>query len=154
MANNKVQDIMTKDVITVSRENTFHEVASLMKKYDIGFIPIISNNKIIGVITDRDIVIRGLSNKENANSKISKYMTENVIAIDPNATIDEASNLMACKQIKRLVVIDNDKLVGILSLSDIANHNNKKALEALTGINKKHKKNYLKDNPEIDDFPL
>lgn len=154
MFKNKVIDIMSKDVITAHKENTFHEVASLMKKYDIGFIPIVEKNQVIGVITDRDMVIRGLSNKENANAKIKKYMTEQVIAIEPSAKIEEASNIMACKQVKRLVVMDKDKLVGILSLSDITNHNDKKAINALIGINRKHNKNYLKDNPEIDDFLL
>lgn len=150
----KVKDIMTKDVITAKKDTTFLEIAILMKRNDIGFIPIVEDNTVIGVITDRDIVIRGISNKENHNTMVGKYITQKVISVESSILIDEASDLMAKKQIKRLVVIDNDKLVGVLSLADITNCNNKKALEALTGINKRNKKVYFEDNPKVDDFKL
>lgn len=154
MFNQQVKDIMTKKVITANRHTTFNEVAKLMAKHDTGFIPIVDHDEIIGVITDRDIVIRGLSNRENYNCPVDKYMTHEVITIKPDASIDQASELMAQKQIKRLLVTDQGGLTGVISLADITNYNNKKALQALTGINKKNTKSYQDDNPSVDDFKL
>jgi CBS domain-containing protein len=150
----KVKDIMSKKVITASKNDTFYKVATLMKENDIGFIPIVENNNPIGVITDRDIVIRGIANKENHDSKIGKYITTKVVTIDKNASINEASKLMAKKQLKRLLVTDNDQLVGVLTLFDITINNDNRALEALKGINKNHKNNFSDDNPDVDDFRL
>lgn len=150
----KVKDIMTKKVITASKDDTFYKVAILMKENDIGFVPIMEDNNLIGVITDRDIVIRGIANKENHDSKIDKYITPKVVTIDKNASINEASKIMAEKQLKRLLVTDNDKLVGVLTLFDITINNENRALEALKGINKNHQINLSDDNTDIDDFKL
>ncbi|MDD4036018.1 MAG: CBS domain-containing protein [Bacilli bacterium] len=150
----KVKDIMTKKVITASKDDTFYKVAILMKENDIGFVPIMEDNNLIGVITDRDIVIRGIANKENHDSKIDKYITPKVVTIDKNASINEASKIMAEKQLKRLLVTDNDKLVGVLTLFDITINNENRALEALKGINKNHQNNLSDDNTDIDDFKL
>ncbi len=154
MFHNKVKDIMTKKVISVSKDSSFFEVASLMAQNDIGFVPIVEGERIIGVITDRDMVIRGITNREDSNASIGKYMTQEVVFVKPNTPIEAASRLMADRQIKRLLVIDDGTLVGVLSLSDITNHNHKKAMKALAGIQKKHKKNYFSDNPEVDEFKL
>jgi len=154
MVKNKVKDIMTKKVISINKNETFLEAAILMKTHDIGFLPIMEDERVIGVITDRDMVIRGIANKEDYSSVISKHMTQEIISVKSNTSIDEASNLMAYKQIKRLLIMDGNKLIGVVSLADITNHNNKKALNALIGINKKHKENYSQDNPEVDDFYL
>ncbi|MGI6324616.1 MAG: CBS domain-containing protein [Bacilli bacterium] len=154
MFKTKVKDIMTKQVITADKNTNFFDVAQLMKKHDTGFIPIMEEKRVIGVITDRDMVIRGIANKEDSNTPIGKYITQEIIAVKPDTSIDIASHIMADKQVKRLLVIDDNELVGVLSLSDITNHNQKEALQALTGINRKHKKNYFEDNPEVDDFKL
>ncbi len=114
-----INDIMSKKIIVGSTTNTLSEIAELMKKYDIGFIPIVDKNKLVGVITDRDIVINAISNNCSFNDLIDKYVVKNIISIEQNKSIDDALNLMALKKVKRLIVTDNNKISGILTLSDI-----------------------------------
>ena len=92
-----------------------------MKKYNIGFIPIEKNKKIIGVITDRDIVINIISNKVNNNSSIESYVNSNIIHIEENSSIDECLNIMKENKVKRLIIVNKEKIVGVISLSDILN---------------------------------
>jgi len=113
-----LEKIMSKDLIVGNENNTLVEIATLMKKYDVGFIPIAKENKIIGVITDRDIVVNAISNND-FNSEISKYITKNLITLDQNETIETALILMGQEKIKRLLITHDDYLVGIISISDI-----------------------------------
>lgn len=113
-----LEKIMSKDLIVGNENNTLVEIATLMKKYDVGFIPIAKENKIIGVITDRDIVVNAISNND-FNSEINKYITKNLITLDQNETIETALILMGQEKIKRLLITHDDYLVGIISISDI-----------------------------------
>ena len=112
-----MKDYISKNLIVVDINSSIEEVAEIMKKYDIGFVPVSKDNKIIGVLTDRDIVVKVLANKD---SKIEGYLSE-PIYIDINKELNDALELMKKYKIKRLLVSDNDKLVGIISLSDILN---------------------------------
>ena len=114
-----IEKIMTKNIITDSITNTLLEIAEIMKKYDIGFLPISDKNKIIGVITDRDIIVEALSNKASENDLIDKYLTSNIITIEQNKTVEEAIDLMGNKKIRRLIVTNNNKITGVISLADI-----------------------------------
>lgn len=151
----EIEKIMTKHIIVGSITNTLLEVALIMQKYDIGFLPIIDKNKIVGVITDRDIVINAISNNCSANDLIEKYITKNVITINQNETIDNALSIMSQKQIKRLIVISENKIVGILSLSDIINHN-QQAVNIINILKQIWKINRNDDlfKTEIDEFYL
>ena len=114
-----IEKIMTKSIITGNISNTLSEIAEIMKKYDIGFLPISDKDKIIGVITDRDIIVEALSNKASENDLIDKYIISNIITIEQNKTVEEAIDLMGNKKVRRLIVIDNNKITGIISLADI-----------------------------------
>lgn len=127
----KINDIMNKNVIVVDYNTDLNELATIMKQNDIGFVPISKNNKIIGVITDRDIVIRALSNNDN---KLEGYLSIDLITIDSESTIEEALKLMGQKKVKRLLVNHDNKLVGIISLSDIIKYDNELFLETLKRI--------------------
>lgn len=116
-----IEDIMSKDLIVGYINDTIYALANKMQKWDIGFIPIADNTKIVGVITDRDIVVSAISNNIDLNTEVGKYMTRNIISIEKKQSIEEALNLMGKQKIKRLLVTDNGKFVGILSLSDIIN---------------------------------
>ena len=113
-----IEKIMNKDLIILDSELSLEDVAKAMKRYDVGIIILSKKKKIKGIITDRDIVTKILANQDN---KIKEYMTTNLISIDINSDINEAINLMKKHKIKRLLVKDNNKLVGILSLSDLFN---------------------------------
>ena len=112
-----MKDYISKNLIVIDINSTIEEVAGIMKKYDIGFVPVSKDNKIVGVLTDRDIVVKVLTNKD---SKIEGYLSE-PIYIDINKDLNDALELMKKHKIKRLLVSDSDKLVGIISLSDILN---------------------------------
>ena len=118
-----IEKIMTKNIIIGNVTDTLHEISTIMKKYDIGFLPIRDQKKIVGVITDRDIVINAISNNSNQNDIIDKYITKNIITINKNEEIKSAIELMGNHKIKRLIVTDENKIVGIISLSDIINYN-------------------------------
>ena len=118
-----IEKIMTKNIIIGSITNTIDEISQTMKKYDIGFLPISDQKKIVGVITDRDIVINALSNKCD-KGLIEKYITKNIISINKNKSLENALNLMGEKKVKRLIVTNDNKIVGIISFSDIINNYN------------------------------
>lgn len=117
----KVKDIMSKNLIICSSDINVINISNIMKKYNIGFIPIEKKKKIIGVITDRDIVINIISNKVNNNSSIESYVNSNIIHIEENSSIDKCLNIMKENKVKRLIVVNKEKIVGVISLSDILN---------------------------------
>ena len=112
----KIEHIMSKNLIIADINSNIIDIAKTMQENDIGIIPISQNNKIIGVLTDRDIVTKIISNNDN---KIKNYINKTMITIDINQKLEEAINLIGNNKIKRLLVTNNKKLVGILSISDI-----------------------------------
>jgi CBS domain-containing protein len=118
----KLSDIMTKNVDVVSPLDNVFEVAVKMKQDGVGVIPVCENGQLLGVITDRDIVIRGVAEKRPGSTKVTDIMSEDLYTGSPDMNLEEAANLMSEKQIRRLPVIENNKLVGIVSLGDLAVH--------------------------------
>ena len=151
----KIKDIMTRDLVIGNIDSTISEISKIMQQADIGFVPIADGNKIVGIITDRDIVIRALANNAESNTGVEKYMTTNIISIEQDKTIEDAINLMGKEQIKRLIITNNNKVVGILSLSDIINMdvNSNLVLENQKKIWEKSR-NTDEYKTEIDDFYL
>ncbi|WP_424765880.1 CBS domain-containing protein [Paenibacillus sp. sgz302251] len=115
-----VKQMMTTDCITAAPQDNIYELAVKMKQHDIGFIPIVEGKKLIGVVTDRDLVIRGYAEKHSGSTAVSEVITGNVETITPDTTTDEAAERMAASQIRRLPVVDNGELVGILAIGDLA----------------------------------
>ncbi|WP_059170020.1 CBS domain-containing protein [Bacillus sp. FJAT-27445] len=116
----KVGDIMTENVETCSILDNMYEVAVKMKGLNVGAIPVIDDEKLVGIITDRDIVIRGTAEKHPGSTRVEDIMTEKLYTISPDATTEEAARIMAEHQIRRLPVVEGDKLLGIVSLGDFA----------------------------------
>lgn len=116
-----IKEIMTKNIIYANLDNTVEEVAKLMKAYDIGFVPIKQKDQFIGVITDRDIVIKAISNNIDLNNSIKPYITNNIISVDINKSIEDSIKIMSDYQVRRIMVKNKNKFVGIISLSDILN---------------------------------
>lgn len=115
-----VKDIMTTKVETCTLLDNVFEVAVKMKEYDVGAIPIVNGDLLAGMITDRDIVIRGVAEKHPGSSKVEQVMSDELVTIGAEAPIEEAASLMSRHQIRRLPVVDGQKLVGIVSLGDLA----------------------------------
>lgn len=116
----KVADIMTKEVDTCNPEHSLQEVAAKMKEINVGSIPICENEKLVGIITDRDIVVRGIADNLALESAVSEILSENMVTGSKDMTVEEAAELMADHQIRRLPIVENEKVIGIVSLGDIA----------------------------------
>jgi CBS domain-containing protein len=118
-----VADVMTTNVDSCSPESTCKEVAMKMKELDVGAVPICDNEKLVGIVTDRDIVIKGFVNNLSSDSMISELVTDNVVRGSKEMSVEEAVRLMSQHQIRRLPIVEDDKLVGIVSLGDLAVNN-------------------------------
>ena len=121
-----VCECMCKNVISASKDTSIIEISSLMKENDIGSIPICDEDKnIVGMITDRDIVLRAVAeNKDISKLKAEDIMTKNhIIKLDINSSTLEASKTMSNNQVRRLPVLEDNKLVGILYIGDLARNN-------------------------------
>jgi CBS domain-containing protein len=121
--NMNVAEVMTANVDCCNPESTFKEVAMKMKELDVGVIPICDNEKLVGIVTDRDIVIKGLAKDISAESKISVLVTDDVVKGSKEMSVEEAAKVMSQHQIRRLPIVEEDKLIGIVSLGDLAVNN-------------------------------
>lgn len=118
----KVSECMCNSVCCVNTNTNIYEVAKLMEKNHIGCIPVCDeNNSVVGIVTDRDLVLRGIACDKNIkNTPISEIMTcKNVCYCAPEDDISYAENLMSQNQIRRLPVVEKDKIVGILTIGDL-----------------------------------
>lgn len=133
----KIKDIMTTNVQYANPHSSLKEVANQMKDLNVGSIPVCEDTtKILGIVTDRDLVVRGLSTNTKENLSVSDVMTRNPVTITPETTVKEATKLMSEHQIRRLPVVEENKLVGIVAIGDLAVRNrlSNKAGEALSNI--------------------
>lgn len=135
----KVRDIMTKSVAYVNPNSTVIEAAQLMQKHNVGSIPVCDNNGVIGIVTDRDIVVRNIAQGTNPQStSVKDVMTAQIKTASPDMEMDAVTQMMADQKIRRVPVVENNKLVGILALGDMATDQrfDTEASEALTEISR------------------
>lgn len=135
----KVQDIMTTDVATATPDSTLEEVASMMKEEDTGAIPILDDDELVGIITDRDIVLRCIAEGRDATeTNVEDILSDDLVTIEPNADVEEAARIMSQRQIRRLPVVFEGELVGVVSLGDIAvkERGDEASGEALEGVSR------------------
>ena len=133
-----VRDVMTANPECVSEKDSIRDVARIMKDSDTGVVPVVDGKKIIGMITDRDIVVRGIAEgKDIANVRVNEIMTKSVRSVREDATVTEALDMMSGAEIRRVAVVNgNDELVGIVSIGDISTNTNQdgKVGEAVESI--------------------
>lgn len=117
----QLKDIMTNEVVYVSPDTPIEQVAQLMQKHNVGIIPVCDASGVKGVVTDRDIVVRNIAHGTDPKTlKASDVMTSQVTTVNPSMTVAEASRIMAQQQIRRLPVVENNRLVGMVALGDLA----------------------------------
>jgi CBS domain-containing protein len=118
----KISDIMTKNPETAHPGSTIADVARMMRDLNVGIVPVVKEDgDLAGVITDRDITIRIVADGLNPiDMSVQDFLSPNAICIEPDASVDEARKLMSEHQIRRLPVVEKGKLVGILSIGDVA----------------------------------
>jgi CBS domain-containing protein len=123
-----VKDFMTKNVITIDAGKTVIEAADLMSQNNVGDLVVMDKDTPVGIVTERDLVRRVLAERKSLNIKVSEVMTTPLRVIDPEAPLKEAARRMVNKGIRRLPVIKDNKLVGIITATDFARHLSKKTL--------------------------
>jgi CBS domain-containing protein len=117
----KVKEIMSKKVASLDSEDSVERAAQLMKQYDVGSIPVCSRNQVVGIVTDRDIAVRTIAEgKDSKQEKVSAIMSSNPVVGSPDMDVHDAAQIMSTNQIRRLPIVENNNLVGIVALGDIS----------------------------------
>ena len=122
-----VKDIMTKNVVTITADKTVFEAAQLMDSKKIGCLIVAQNDVPMGIVTERDIVRRIVAKKMSSEVKISDIMTKKLVTVDPDLSLKDAARLMSYNGIRRLPVVKQNKLVGIVVSSDFVRNVGKKS---------------------------
>ena len=118
----QIRDVMTANPRCVSEKDSVRDVARIMKDSDTGVVPVVEGKKVIGLITDRDIVVRGIAEgKDMTNASVTDVMTRGAQTVQEDASVEEVLNLMSSSEIRRMPVVNSSQeLVGIVSIGDIA----------------------------------
>ena len=118
----KVNEIMTTEFEKIDSDSSLFEAAQKMKSFNIGFLPVQENDKLIGLLTDRDIVIRGLAEGLNPQrTSVKEIISTDIVYCFEDESVEDAARLMEDNQVRRLIVVDHDQMpVGIVSIGDIA----------------------------------
>lgn len=133
----KVEQVMTSRTACLNSSNTIYDAALAMQKHNIGFIPVCDNESLVGVLTDRDVVVRAISQgKDPSITPVEEIMTKEVHRVSLDTSMTEVADIMSEYKIRRLPVTDDERLVGVISIGDIATHDgtHSKAKRALSDI--------------------
>ena len=118
----QIKDVMSKDLISLNSADSVERAAQMMKQFDVGSIPVCDDSgNLVGIITDRDITLNSVASGANANEqKICNFMTSEPVTGRPDMDVHDAIRLMSRHQIRRLPIVENNNLVGIVALGDIS----------------------------------
>ena len=137
----KIRDVMTCDAKLTSPDDTLRHAAGMMKECDCGVLPVAEGDRLVGMITDRDIAVRCIAEGKGPDTKVREAMTQEVMYCFEDEDLHHICQNMADIQVRRLPVVDRDKrLVGIVSLSDLARKeaNTAKALKGIARPSEQH----------------
>ena len=117
----RCSEIMASNVRTATRETSLREVATMMRDGDMGSVPVVEDGRLVGIVTDRDIVIRSIADGKDASAPVGEAMTAEIFSVRPDDFVFEAVRLMGDKQVRRVPVVDdNGALAGIIAMADVA----------------------------------
>ena len=115
-----IRDVMTPNPRSVGPDDSIQNAARIMRDEDTGVVPVVENGRAVGVVTDRDIVVRAVADGGEMNRPVRDICTGAVVAARPDMSTREAAQLMSEHQVRRLPVVENDRLIGIVSIGDLA----------------------------------
>jgi CBS domain-containing protein len=115
-----IRDVMTPNPRTVSPDDSIQNAARIMREEDTGAVPVVENGRPVGMVTDRDIVVRSVADGGQVNRPVREIVTTGIVCVSPEMSTREANELMSEHQVRRLPVVENNQLVGIVSLGDLA----------------------------------
>jgi CBS domain-containing protein len=121
-----VKDIMTKEVVTIDAHQTVFEAAQLMSDKGVGCVLVMVQGFPVGIITERDMVKRVVAKRSSVDQKVTDVMTKTLITVEPNTSIREAARVMSSNNVRRLPVLKENKLVGIVVATDFVRNVGKK----------------------------
>ena len=117
----RCREIMTSDVRTATPETSLQDVAVLMRDGDMGAVPVVKDGKLVGIVTDRDIVVRAVADGKAASSPVADAITTEIFSVSPDDFVFEAIRIMGDKQVRRIPVVDETgALAGIIAMADVA----------------------------------
>jgi len=117
----KVEDVMVKEVITVDENSTVKEAADVMNRFEIGCLIVTKKGKAVGILTERDLLTRVVSQAKNPKkTKVELVTSKPLIVVEPDMDLEEAAKLMFKMKIKKLPVVENGQLMGLVTLTDLA----------------------------------
>lgn len=117
----QIRDIMTSSPTTVETSTTVAEAAKIMASEDIGPLPVVDGGRLVGIVTDRDLVVRVLAEDRDPNStNVGDVASSELVTVAPDTALDEALRKMASAQVRRLPVVEGDRVVGIVAQADVA----------------------------------
>jgi CBS domain-containing protein len=114
-----IRDVMTPNPRTISPDDSIQNAARIMRDLDTGVVPVVENGRPMGMVTDRDIVVRAVA-EDQLNRPVREIVSGGIISASPDMSTREAAELMSEHQVRRLPVVENERLVGIVSIGDLA----------------------------------
>ena len=132
----KISDVMTRDVQTIRPDQSAQDAARFMLKAEAGSIPVTDGDRLVGMITDRDIAVRGVAKGFGPETPVSELMTGDCVCAREDDSVEDVASKMSEAQVRRLPVVDQDeRLCGIVSLGDLSRgSDNETAAQALEGV--------------------
>jgi CBS domain-containing protein len=115
-----IRDVMTPNPRTLSPDDSIQNAARVMRDEDTGAVPVCENGRPVGIVTDRDIVVRAVADGGVLTRPLREIVSGGVLSVSPDTSTRDASQLMSEHQIRRLTVVEDDRLIGIVSLGDLA----------------------------------
>ncbi|HYY77315.1 MAG TPA: CBS domain-containing protein [Gaiellaceae bacterium] len=119
----QIRDLMTENPSSCERGTPVAEAAKVMAREDVGSVPVVEGGKLVGVVTDRDLVVRVLSEgRDPKSTTVGEVASSELVTLSPDDGLDQALQLLARHQVRRLPVVEGERLVGIVAQADIARH--------------------------------
>ena len=116
----QLRDVMTANPTTVAPSATIEEAARVMRDKDTGIVPVVDKGRPVGIVTDRDIVVRAVAEGAAGTKSVRDIASTNLVTVTPDMSTEEAAELMAERQVRRVLVCEGDRLVGVASIGDLA----------------------------------